>query len=291
MTSTPPPPVAGAVVPDSTAAGATATAVAAERAEARAARRQRTLLGATTVLVLLLAWIVTARMGWVRPVALPKPLGVWDALVRVQTEGFRGHSLLQHLLISLTRVLVAFSIALVLAVPLGLLAGVSPKFEALLDPVINFLRVLPPLAYLFLLIIWLGIGETSKVTLLLLAAFPPIFIAVAQGVRRIPETRLEAARMLGARGSGYLRSAVLPSVLPDLFTGARVAIGFTYTTVVAAEIVAADSGIGWMTLTAYKFLQTDVVWVGMLVMGFTGIALDALVRGLHRHFVPWQGRA
>jgi taurine transport system permease protein len=285
------PPPTDVVATPRSAGDASGSAAAAERAEARAASRRRVLLGATTVLVLLAAWVTATSLDLVRDVALPTPASVVEAAVRTETEGYRGHALHEHLLISLGRVLLAFAIALLSAVPLGILAGVSPSFEALLDPVVNFLRVLPPLAYLFLLIIWLGIGETSKVTLLLLAAFPPIFIAVAQGVRRIPQTRLDAASMLGARGWRYLRHAVLPSVLPDLFTGARVAIGFTYTTVVAAEIVAADSGIGWMTLTAYKFLQTDVVWVGMLVMGFTGMALDAVVRALHRHYVPWQGRA
>jgi taurine transport system permease protein len=140
-------------------------------------------------------------------------------------------------------------------------------------------------------VIWFGIGERSKVLLLLLAAFPPLFISVVQGVKSVRRERIDAARSLGAGRAKTMRYVVFPSILPDVFTGMRVSIGFTYTTLVAAEMVAAKTGIGWLVLDASRFLQTSFVFMGIIVMGVTGILLDALVKAAQRRAVPWLGRA
>lgn len=244
----------------------------------------------SSVLGAVLIWWLITVTGLVKPLFVPSPASVWDAFVTTATDGYRGHSLVSHLGISLRRVFVAFVLATVIAVPLGILVGVSRKLEAALEPLINFYRVLPPLAYYTLLIIWLGIGEAPKVTLLLLAAFPPVFIAVIQGVRNVPAGRVNAARSLGANNRSVMRYVVLPSILPDFFTGLRVGIGFTYTTLVAAEMVAAESGIGWMVLDASRYLQSDIVFMGIIVMGITGVALDGLAKFAQTKVVPWQGK-
>lgn len=239
--------------------------------------------------ILVLWWIVTAA-HLVKPLFVPTPAATWDAFVNTLTNGYQGHSLLVHLLISLRRVAIAFVLAVLLAVPLGMLVGVNRKLEAALDPLVNFYRVLPPLAYYTILVIWLGIGETSKVSLLFLAGFPPVFIAVIDGIRGVPSDRLDAARSLGASNRQVLRAVILPSLLPSIFTGMRVALGFTYTTVVAAEMVAANSGIGWMVLDASRYLKSDVIFMGIIVMGITGVLLDAAVKYSARRIVPWQGK-
>jgi taurine transport system permease protein len=257
----------------------------------RLARVDRHLLiSLVSILAVLLAWWLITVTGLVRPLFVPSPASTWDAFMRTLAEGYRGHDLLAHLAISLRRVFMAFIIAAVVAVPLGILVGVSRKLEAALEPLINFYRVLPPLAYYTLLIIWMGIGEAPKVTLLLLAAFPPIFIAVIQGVRNVPDGRVNAALSLGADNKAVMRYVVLPSIMPDFFTGLRVSIGFTYTTLVAAEMVAAESGIGWMVLDASRYLQSDVVFMGIIVMGITGVLLDALAKFMQVKMVPWQGK-
>ena len=124
------------------------------------------------------------------------------------------------------------------------------------------------------------------------AAFPPLFIAtVGGGVRGVRRERIDAARSLGAGRMKTLRYVIFPSILPDIFTGVRVAVGFTYTTLVAAEMVAAKTGIGWLVLDASRFLQTSYVFMGIIVMGLTGVLLDGIVKAAQRRAVPWLGRA
>lgn len=251
---------------------------------------RRLMISVVSVGLVLFAWWLIAKLELVKPLFVPPPSNVWDAFTTTWTSGYRGHTVYAHLGISLLRVFTAFAVAIAVAVPLGLLVGVSRPLEAALEPLINFYRVLPPLAYYTLLIIWLGIGESPKVTLLMLAAFPPLFIGVVQGVRGVSKGRIDAALSLGANRGKVLRYVIFPSILPDLFTGIRVSIGFTYTTLVAAEMVAAESGIGWMVLDAQRYLQTQVVVMGIIVMGVTGVLLDSLAKAAQTRVVPWQGK-
>lgn len=248
------------------------------------------LLAGSVPAGLLVVWVALTASGTIEPLFLPQPASVWESFVSAATEGYRGASLWEHLGISLARVLGACAVAVLVAVPLGLVVGRHRTAAAVVGPVVNFYRVLPPLAYYTLLVLWLGIGEMSKWTLLALAGFPPVFIAVVHGVQSIPADRLAAARMLGARGLRLYRSVVVPSVLPDIFTGIRVAVGFTYTTLVAAEMVAAGRGIGWMVLDASKYLRTDVMWMGIIIMGLTGVVLDWAIGWLSRRAVRWPAR-
>ncbi len=261
-----------------------------ERRSKGSGRGHRTLISIGSIVSVLIVWYAVTALGMVRPLFMPTPGAVWQSFLSTLIDGYRGHTLLAHLAISLQRVFIAFIVALIIAVPLGVLVGVSEKLEAALEPLINFYRVLPPLAYYTLLIMWMGISEAPKVTLLLLAAFPPIFIAVVQGVRNVSKGRVDAALSLGASRGQVMRYVVLPSIMPDAFTGLRVSIGFTYTTLVAAEMVAAESGIGWMVLDASRYLRSDIVFMGIIVMGITGVALDSLAKLAQRKFVPWQGR-
>jgi taurine transport system permease protein len=249
------------------------------------------VLTALTIASILVVWDVIARYRIVSELFVPSPASVWDAFVDVLTEGYRGHTLAHHLADSLYRVVAGFTLAVVTAVPLGLGIGYSPRVRAVFDPLVQFYRPLPPLAYYTLLVIWLGIENGSKIALLYLAAFPPLSVAAMAGVRGVSQERIQGAASLGASRWQVFRHVILPSCLPDIFTGMRVSIGFTYTTLVAAEMVAATSGIGWMVLDASKFLRSDVIFMGNIVMGLTGIGLDRLIRLGERRVVPWKGRA
>jgi taurine transport system permease protein len=257
----------------------------------RGGPRPEPLLTAATLVGIVLAWFVVAEWKLVQPLFVPHPAAVWRAFVETLTEGYRGGTLVRHLADSLYRVLAGFLLGVVTAVPIGLLIGWSPKARAVVDPIIEFYRPLPPLAYYTLLVIWLGIEDASKIALLYLAAFPPLSIAAMAGVRGVPAERIQGARSLGASDWQVFRYVIFPSCLPDIFTGMRVSIGFTYTTLVAAEMVAATSGIGWVVLDASKFLRSDVIFMGNIVMGLTGIALDRLIRVAERRVVPWKGKA
>ena len=249
------------------------------------------LLTAVTLLSVFLFWYAVARFRLVSELFVPAPASVWEAFLDIASEGYRGGTLLHHLLDSLYRVLVGFVGGVLTAVPLGLAIGYSSKVQAVFDPIIEFYRPLPPLGYYTLLVIWLGIENESKIALLYLAAFPPLSVSAMQGVKGVPEVRIHGALSLGASRWQVFRYVIFPSCLPDIFTGMRVSIGFTYTTLVAAEMVAATSGIGWMVLDASKFLRSDVIFMGNIVMGITGILLDRLIRIAERQVVPWKGRA
>ena len=253
--------------------------------------RPEPILTALTLVSIFLAWYAIARFRLVSELFVPHPASVWQAFMDILTEGYRGETLLRHLADSLYRVIVGFLLGVVTAVPLGLAIGYSSKVQAVFDPLIEFYRPLPPLAYYTLLVIWLGIENESKIALLYLAAFPPLSVSAMAGVRGVAPERIQGAQALGASRWQVFRYVIFPSCLPDIFTGMRVSIGFTYTTLVAAEMVAATSGVGWMVLDASKFLRSDVIFMGNIVMGLTGIALDRLIRIAERRVVPWKGKA
>ncbi|GAB4216562.1 MAG: ABC transporter permease subunit [Synechococcales cyanobacterium] len=257
-------------------------------------RSQRIVIGlrfvsAGSVLVILLLWVVITSLAWVNPLFVPSPDAVWTAGLDILRHGYKGISLGTHLLSSLSRLLVALIAALFTAIPLGLLSGFIPWVGAVFDPLIEFYRPLPPLAYYTLLVLWLGIEDPSKIALLFLAAFAPLYLAVVAGVQRIPKDRLNCAQSLGASGWQLLVFVIFPSCLPELFVGLRTAIGFAYTTLVAAEMVAAVSGVGWMVLDASKFLRSDVIFFGILLMGGVALVVDGGLRWLQRSQLPWVG--
>jgi taurine transport system permease protein len=189
------------------------------------------------------------------------------------------------------RILIGAGAAVALGIPLGLLLGSFRAARVVVEPGVTFVRSLPPLAYFSLLVIWFGIDETPKELLLFLAALPPVVIATSEGVRNVPRDRVLAVQTLGASRIQSIRHAVLPSVMPEVMSGIRVAVGFAFTTVVAAETINGMPGIGAMVLEAERFNQTDVVVLGIIVIGICGIALDGCVRIADHLLVPWRGRA
>lgn len=247
------------------------------------------LVSVASVAVVLLLWEVSSKLKLVDPLFVPSPESVWAAFVDILQHGYKDKALFWHIFDSMKRLFIAFILALITAVPLGLLSGYSKFMQAVLDPFIEFYRPLPPLAYYTLLVIWLGIEDASKIALLFLAAFAPLYIAAVSGVQRVPRDRINAALSLGASKWQVFLYIVFPSSLPELFTGLRTSLGFMYTTLVAAEIVAAVSGIGWMVLDASKFLRSDVIFVGIFIMGGIAMLLDYSLRLLQKRHLPWLG--
>lgn len=246
------------------------------------------LLSAGSLTLLFGSWAWLSTQAIVNPIFLPTPAAVWRAFQSAVSSGYQGSYLHEHLLASLGRILAGYGLACLFGIPLGLLMGLHSRLRAIFDPLIEFYRPLPPLALYTLLVMWLGIGDTSKVALLFLAALPSLTISTLQAVRHIDPQLLKAARTLGASPAQLFSYVVLPACLPGICTGMRIALGFTYTVLVAAEIVAASAGIGWMIWDASKFLLTDVVIMGLFVLGLTGIALDQLVRWGERKATPWR---
>ena len=243
-----------------------------------------------TALALVGLWLLVAEMGWVKPLFLPSPLAVWDKFVVAMTEGVSNSTLTQHTLASLGRVLGAFILALVTAVPVGILMGVNRVFRGFFDPIIEFYRPLPPLAYLPLIIIWLGIGEFPKVFLIYLAIFAPMAIAARAGVRSVSTEQIHAAYAMGATRMQVITQVILKAAMPEIFTGMRIGIGVGWTTLVAAEMVAAHRGLGFMVLNAAEYLASDTVIMGIIVIGVFAFAFDLLIRHLEKVLIPWKGK-
>ena len=244
---------------------------------------------ATIALLLLIWWGVTAA-GLVKPLFVPSPGAVLGKLVEVWTQGFTGTPFWQHVAISAARVFGAFVLACAIGIPLGIAMGMSPLMRGIFDPPIEFYRPIPPLAYLPLMIIWFGIGETSKVLLIFLSVFAPIALGARAGVRSAAIEQIHAAYSFGATRWQVMRHVIVPSAAPEILTAMRIGIGFGWTTLVAAEMVAATKGIGYMVLTASQFLQTSTVIMGIIVIAAIAYAFDMLMRVLERRLVPWKGK-
>ncbi len=246
---------------------------------------------AVSIALLVALWVVLSDGGFVSDLFLPGPDLLWSAFLDLLDEGYKSRPIWEHIADSLIRVLSGFGTGFVVGTALGLAMGYIPVLDAICAPFIEFLRPLPQLGYLVLLIIWLGIGETSKITLLFLAALPVSAVAARDGVRQVAPTRLAVARSLGASPFQVFRYVVLPSALAEIFTGARLAIGIVYGTLIAAEIIAGSTGIGWMILDAGRFLRSDYVFIGILIIGLMGVALDRLLVVIERRVVHWAGKA
>ncbi|MEP4248285.1 ABC transporter permease subunit [Tateyamaria sp.] len=224
------------------------------------------------------------------PLYLPSPEGVWSRVLRIADEGFRNFSLWEHLGYSLFRVFVGFFFGALIGIPLGYAMGLSNWARGWFDPIVEFMRPVPPLALIPLIIIWFGIGENGKIILLFLAALWIMAIAARSGVSGVKISKVHAAYSLGASKAQIMRHVIVPNSLPEIFTGARVAMGVCWGTVVAAELVAASQGAGMMIMVASKFQLTEIVLMGIILIGIIGFGIDMLMRWAESILVPWKGK-
>jgi taurine transport system permease protein len=240
--------------------------------------------------VILAVWWIVADLRLVPHLFLPTPTEVVTAAVSIFQDGYANATLFEHVGASLLRIFTAAAIAIVLGTPIGLLMGLNKWAKGVFDTPIEFYWPLPPLAYLPLMIIWLGIGETSKIALLALAMFAPIVLSAQAGVRSVSQERVNAALSLGATQFQLLREIVLPSALPEILTGIRISLGVGWGTLVAAELIAATRGIGYLIMSASQFLATDVVFVGIGIIAACAFAFTFAMRLLEAWLVPWKGQ-
>ncbi|MCP4208221.1 MAG: ABC transporter permease subunit [Shimia sp.] len=230
--------------------------------------------------------------GWqMESIWLPAPESVWKRLISVSQDGYQNVTLAEHLSYSLFRVIVGFALGAAVGIPLGYAMGLSNWFRGWFDPIVEFMRPVPPLALIPLVIIWAGIGEQGKIILLFLAALWIMAIGARSGVSGVNITKVHAAYSLGANKRQILRHVIIPNSLPEIFTAARVAMGVCWGTVVAAELVAAEKGVGKMIVAASKFQDTDIVLMGIILIGIIGFGIDMLMRWGEKYLVPWKGKA
>jgi taurine transport system permease protein len=248
------------------------------------------MLGVLSVTVMLAGWWLIAAAGIVRRDLLPSPPDVWAAGVEVVTQGYRGTTLLENIDATLGRLLGGFVAATLIGVPLGLWMGSSRTANAAINWIIQFMRPLPPLSYMILLILWFGTGDLSKGMLLFLTAFPIIVASSAAGVRGVKLQRIQAARTLGATPAAVFRHVTLPSAAPMILTGLQIALAAAFSTVVSAELLAATNGLGWMVISASTFLRNDIIILCIIILGLLGVTLAGLLRALDKWAIHWRGR-
>lgn len=251
----------------------------------------RTWIGTASVLLALAAWQGVVAAGLVPADLVPPPTAVWRAFVEILRHGYRDTTLGEDIGATLGRALAGFGLGALLGVPFGLWMGMSRRASAAFGWIVQFMRPLPPLSFLVLLILWLGLGEASKIALLTMTAFPIITSASQAAVRGVPVLQIAVARSLGASPRQVFRHVVFPASLPMIFTGLNIALAATFSTVVAAELLAANDGLGWMVLSASKFLRNDVIMMGIVLLGLLGMALTRFLLLLDRRLVHWRGRA
>ena len=241
------------------------------------------LVGTLTALLVLLLWEAGARLGWIAPQFLPSPSRVlaalWDLAIN-QHLGF-------HLSISVTRVWASFVIAAAMAIPIGMLMSSYRIVGASIEPIIDFIRYLPVPALVPLSIIWFGVGETTKVFLLWLGTFFQLVLLVADDMRRVPHEYVEVARTVGGTSWNILKDVALRSMGPSLLDNLRITLGWCWTYLIVAEIVAANSGIGYLIWTARRYVKTPEVMAGVFVIGLVGLVTDQLLRLLHRRLFQY----
>lgn len=286
------------------AAGTIGTDLRARRLSTRRARRWQRLGLQSAVLGLTVAlwWAVTAA-ELVSPLYLPSPAAVWRAFVEANTCrpiaegssrlvcGEQNYFMWEHLLASLRRIGVGVATALVLGPVVGFVMGTVEWFRTATEPYLNFLRALPPLGYIGLLLVWFGISDLSKYWLLFLAAFPPLVISTMSGIRGVRADRVDAARSMGANRWQLGFQVLLPSALPEIANGLRIATGFAWTTVVAAELANGIPGIGGLAYVSGTLLNTALTIACIIVIGVSAVLLDLLIKTAAAAALPWHGRA
>ncbi len=221
---------------------------------------------------------------------LPPPEQVWKRFLDLNANGYQNVGLWENVAWSLIRVVIGFGLGCLFGIPLGFAMGLNSWMRGWFDPIVEFMRPVPPLALIPLIIIWFGIGEQGKISLLFLAALWIMAIAARAGVSGVNLSKVHAAYSLGASKRQVMTKVILPNSLPEIFTGARVAMGVCWGTVVAAELVAAEKGAGKMIIAASKFQLTDIVIVGIILIGVIGFGIDILMRQAEKVLVPWKGK-
>lgn len=233
---------------------------------------------------LLTAWYIASKTGWLSAKILPPPGDVARAFVRLLRSG----ELLRDLAISSRRAGLGLLIGGTVGFTLGLLTGLFATAEGLLDSSIQMVRTVPSLALIPLVILWFGIGEEAKVFLIAVGVFFPLYLNTYHGIRNVDPALKEMGVVYGLRGWPLFRQIILPGAMPNILIGVRYALGVTWLTLIAAEALAAESGIGYMTTSAREFMQTDVVVVGTLLYALLGKFADTVARGMERRLLRWN---
>lgn len=244
----------------------------------------------SSILVVLAIWQIAAEFVVGRPSVFPTLPLIFRAGMLLVANGFQGQTLLSDVLASVARIGIGFGLAVVLGIFIGFMMTVSRMFFRVIDPWLQFIRPIPPLAYIPLLIVWFGIGVTPKILTIIVGTIPVIILGTIGGARAVPIDMVRGAQCLGATRFQVLRLVIFPSTLPEIFTAMRTGIGIAWTYLVAAELIAARSGLGWLVQNAAQSLSIATVLAAIVIIGALGYAMDGVIRIAEYFIVPWKGK-
>lgn len=253
--------------------------------------RQRELAWSVgSILTVLGLWTIASNLGMVDPSLFPTPQSMARETVALLENGYQGRSLWAHIGASLFRTLTGFALGVALGTPLGLLSGYSKVVGAIFSPMMAFIRPIPPIAFIPMAVIYFGLGETGKVVLITFTAFNYAFINAQAGAAQVPASYYRAAASMGLSRSQILLRVVLMAAIPQIFTGLKVAMALSWAVVVAAELVGAQTGLGFMISDAAQLFRIPVVFIGVALIGIIGLILNGALSGLENRLVHWKGR-
>lgn len=247
-------------------------------------------VSAAVVAFTMLLWAVVSNFILIDSLALPSPQVLGRTFLDLFQNGYGRRSIFEHIGTSMGRALTGFTLAVICSTVIGLLTGYSPKARAILMPFIDFIRPVPALALVPLFVFFFGIGSMSKIALIFLGAFVYMTLQTSDGVRSIPADLFSAGRSLGLTTAQMFRHVVLPGTLPAVVTGMRTALSLSWALVVAAELIAAPSGLGYIVTDATQFFQIPVVYCAVIMLGALGFAMDRIIVAIRARVLHWQGQ-
>ncbi|MCY6371469.1 ABC transporter permease [Clostridium ganghwense] len=241
--------------------------------------------GFIPIIIIIFIWYLGGIQKWWNAYILPSPQVVVKSTYELIVSGV----LFKHIYDSFIRILLGFFITVFLAIPLGIIFGINKKIYAYFNPIFEFIRHTPPLALVPMLILWFGIGEKSKIIIIILASFFPVLLNTIKGVESCDEKLIEVGKIFNLSKKQIFLKIIIPSALPNIFVGMRLAIGYSWRAIIGAEMVAASSGLGYLILDGQQLSRSDVVVVGILFIGILGTLTDYLFSLAFRKINLWKG--
>jgi ABC-type nitrate/sulfonate/bicarbonate transport system permease component len=260
------------------------------RGKSMAGQASFSLISWATVGIILLSWYLATERGLVSGFVLPSPAILWAEFRLLVVKGYAGKSLTEHVLTSLFRTFTGLGLGIAVGVPIGLLMGFSRIAYAILGPIFSFLRPIPPIAFIPLMILYFGIGEFSKVALIFLAALYYVVLNTSAGVRTVPQDLVRAGQNMGLTQVQLFSKIVFWAALPHIMTGVKTATAISWAIVVAAELIAAQAGLGFMVMDATTFFRVPNVYIGIIIIGLIGVTLEIVTLAIDRRLLHWMGK-
>lgn len=237
------------------------------------------------IFIIIAIWYIGGNLNWWSSYILPPP----GVIIKSTYELMKSGVLFHHIGVSFVRIFIGFFITIILAIPMGILFGINKKVYACFKPILEFLRHTPPLALVPMLILWFGIGEKSKIIIIILASFFPVLLNTIDGVERCDSKLIEVGKVFGLSQKEIFRKIIIPSAMPNIFVGLQLALGYSWRAIIGAEMVAASSGLGYLILDGQQLSRSDVVVVGIIFIGLLGSLTDYICSKLFRKINFWKG--